>query len=155
MEIEWRFPAAGENSRRAGNPGYVTLDLLYRVMPIVHRPLVRFAAWLPAFWLLCAGPLAAQNGLSGEPPRERQAEKDEKAEQKAQRDKDFAETRKRLESRVAREKGLAHWTFVVDAKQIAPLLKTREQMVAQRKPDAENGQNQSAGPKAKASKGKR
>ena len=38
-------------------------------MPIVHRPFVRFAAWLPAFWLLCAGPLAAQSGFSGEPPR--------------------------------------------------------------------------------------
>jgi outer membrane protein assembly complex protein YaeT len=37
-------------------------------MPIVQRPFVRFAAWLPAFWLLCAGPLAAQNGLPGEPP---------------------------------------------------------------------------------------
>jgi outer membrane protein insertion porin family len=37
-------------------------------MPIVHRPFVRFAAWLPAFWLLCAGPLAAQGGFSGEPP---------------------------------------------------------------------------------------
>jgi outer membrane protein assembly factor BamA len=38
-------------------------------MPIVHRPFVRFAAWLPAFWLLCASPLAAQSGFSGEPPR--------------------------------------------------------------------------------------
>jgi len=39
-------------------------------MPIVHRPIARFAAWLPAFWfLLCAGPLAAQNGFPGEPPR--------------------------------------------------------------------------------------
>src|SRR5258707_12572727 len=38
-------------------------------MPIVHRPLVRFAAWLPAFWLLCAGPLGAQSGFSGEPPK--------------------------------------------------------------------------------------
>src|SRR6202790_958448 len=38
-------------------------------MPIVHRPFVRFAAWLPAFWLLGAGALAAQNGLPGEPPR--------------------------------------------------------------------------------------
>jgi outer membrane protein assembly complex protein YaeT len=38
-------------------------------MPIVHRPFVRFAAWLPAFWLLCAGPLAAQNGFPGEPPQ--------------------------------------------------------------------------------------
>src|SRR5580692_9226763 len=39
-------------------------------MPIVHRPFARFAAWLPAFWfLLCAGPLPAQNGFPGEPPR--------------------------------------------------------------------------------------
>jgi outer membrane protein insertion porin family len=38
-------------------------------MPIVHRPFVRFAAWLPAFWFLCAGPLAAQGGFPGEPPR--------------------------------------------------------------------------------------
>src|SRR5258708_9946262 len=69
VEIEWRFVAAGQNSRRAGNPRYVTLALLYRVMPIDHRPLVRFAAWLPAFWLLCAGSLAAQHGLPREPPR--------------------------------------------------------------------------------------
>src|ERR1700722_14832859 len=38
-------------------------------MPIVHRPFVRFAAWLPAFCLLCAGPLAAQSAPPGEPPR--------------------------------------------------------------------------------------
>src|SRR5579863_9303967 len=38
-------------------------------MPIVHRPFVRFAAWLPAFWLLCASPVAAQNGFPGEPPQ--------------------------------------------------------------------------------------
>jgi outer membrane protein insertion porin family len=61
--------AFGQNSRRGGNPCYVTLALLYRAMPIVHRPLVRFAAWLAAFCLLCAGSLAAQGGLSGEPPR--------------------------------------------------------------------------------------
>src|ERR1700676_1143717 len=38
-------------------------------MPIVYRPFVRFAAWLPAFWLLCASPVAAQSGFPGEPPR--------------------------------------------------------------------------------------
>jgi outer membrane protein insertion porin family len=38
-------------------------------MPTVHRPFVRFAAWLPAFWLLCASPVAAQSGFPGEPPR--------------------------------------------------------------------------------------
>ncbi len=38
-------------------------------MPIAYRPFVRFAAWLPAFWFLCASPLAAQSGFPGEPPR--------------------------------------------------------------------------------------
>jgi Domain of unknown function (DUF4340) len=87
--------------------------------------------------------------VSGEPPRERQPEKDEKPEQKAQRDKDFAESRKRLETRLAREKALAQWTYVVEAKQIAPLLKTREQMVAQRKQETDQGQPQGSNMKAK------
>jgi outer membrane protein assembly complex protein YaeT len=38
-------------------------------MPIAHRPFVRFAAWLPAFWLFCANSFAAQSGFSGSPPR--------------------------------------------------------------------------------------
>src|SRR5579863_3042891 len=38
-------------------------------MPILNRPFVRLAAWLPAFWLLCATSWAAQSGLPGEPPR--------------------------------------------------------------------------------------
>jgi outer membrane protein assembly complex protein YaeT len=38
-------------------------------MPIAHRPFVRFAAWLPAFWFLCASALAAQSSSPGEPPR--------------------------------------------------------------------------------------
>lgn len=76
--------------------------------------------------------------VSGEPLRERPPEKAEKAEEKERRDKDFAENRKRLEARVQREKGLAQWIYVVEGKQVAPLLKTREQMVAQRKPAADD-----------------
>jgi len=38
-------------------------------MLIVYRPHARLAAWLAAFWFLCASPLAAQSGFSGEPPR--------------------------------------------------------------------------------------
>jgi outer membrane protein insertion porin family len=38
-------------------------------MPIAHRPFVRFAAWLPAFWMLCAASLAAQSAPSGATPR--------------------------------------------------------------------------------------
>ncbi|HEX3375840.1 MAG TPA: POTRA domain-containing protein [Candidatus Acidoferrales bacterium] len=38
-------------------------------MLIVHCSFIRVAAWLAAFWMLCASPLAAQNELAGEPPR--------------------------------------------------------------------------------------
>src|SRR5580704_4228313 len=38
-------------------------------MPIAHRPFVRFAAWLPAFWMLCAASLAAQSAASSATPR--------------------------------------------------------------------------------------
>ena len=73
--------------------------------------------------------------VAGEPPRERTPEKDEKAQEKERRDKDFAETRKRLEERVAREKALAKWTYAVAANGVAPLLKEREQMTAPKKKD--------------------
>ena len=76
--------------------------------------------------------------VSGEPPRERQGEKGEKAEDKERRDKDFAESRKRLELRIARDKARSAWTYVVDAKQAAPLLKPRGEM--QRKPQADRKQ---------------
>lgn len=71
--------------------------------------------------------------VAGEPPRERAPEKDEKAQEKERRDKDFAETRKRLEERVTREKALARWTYVVSKSTVEPLLRERERMVAQKK----------------------
>ena len=74
--------------------------------------------------------------VAGEPPRAREAEKGEKAEDKTRRDKDFAESRQRLELRIARDKARGAWTYVVDSKQVAPLLKARSDLVAQpRKPD--------------------
>ncbi len=68
--------------------------------------------------------------VSGEPPRQRVAEKGEKPEEKERGDKEFAENLKKLEERVAREKALAKWTYVVSAKQLAPLVKDRAQLVA-------------------------
>jgi hypothetical protein len=76
--------------------------------------------------------------VAGDPPRAREAEKGEKAEDKDRRDKDFAESRKRLELRVARDKARSAWTYVVDAKQVAPLLKPRAEMIAQKKPPADD-----------------
>lgn len=71
--------------------------------------------------------------VSGEPPRTRAPEKGEKPEDKERRDKDFAENLKRLEERIAAEKALANWTYVVGSRAVSPLLRERAQMVAQRK----------------------
>ena len=68
--------------------------------------------------------------VAGDPPRERADEKGEKAEDKERRDKDFAETRKRLELRMARDKARSGWTYVVDSKQVEPLLRSRADMIA-------------------------
>jgi Domain of unknown function (DUF4340) len=72
--------------------------------------------------------------VAGEPPRAREPEKDEKPEDKERRDKEFAETRKGLELRVARDTARSDWTYIVEAKQVAPLLKSRSEIAAQSKP---------------------
>ena len=71
--------------------------------------------------------------LAGNPPRERVPEKGEKAQDKERRDKEFAESLKKLEERVAREKALAQWTYVVAKRELEPLLKERGDMVAKQK----------------------
>lgn len=68
--------------------------------------------------------------VSGEPPAKRVPEKGEKPEDKSRLDKEFAETLKKLQERIAREKALAQWTYVVSARQLAPLMKERAQMIA-------------------------
>ncbi len=72
--------------------------------------------------------------VAGAPPRARPPEKGEKGEQKERRDKEFAESLKRLEARVALEKVLAQWTYVVSAREVEPLLRERGDMVARRPP---------------------
>ena len=67
--------------------------------------------------------------VTGEPPKARVPEKGEKPEQTAQRDKDFAETRKRLEARLAMEHSLEKWTYVVGKGEVEPLLKSHSDMV--------------------------
>lgn len=75
-----------------------------------------------------------QGNVAGTPPAARPAEKNEKAEDKERRDKDFAETRKRLEARVSIEKILGNWSYVIDKKELDPLLKSRDEMTAPRRP---------------------
>jgi hypothetical protein len=68
--------------------------------------------------------------VSGEPPRERTPEKNEKAADKERLDKQFKDTLKKLDDRIKLEKGLAGWVYVVSAKTLEPLLKTRSDLVA-------------------------
>lgn len=68
--------------------------------------------------------------VSGELPKKRVPEKDEKPEDRERRDKEFAESLKRLEERIGREKALAKWTYVTTKSAVEPLLKDRPQMTA-------------------------
>jgi len=77
--------------------------------------------------------------VAGEPPETRTPEKNEKADQKERRDKEFAETRKRLLERIAREQALSKWTYVVARKDVEPLLKHRAELVAKKGGKGEKG----------------
>jgi hypothetical protein len=80
--------------------------------------------------------------VAGEPPKTRVPDKDEKAEkaeQKERRDKDFAESRKRLEERLARERLLSKWTYVVGKKEVEPLLRARADLIARKDAKGEKG----------------
>jgi hypothetical protein len=68
--------------------------------------------------------------VTGELPKQRAVEKGEKPEEKERRDKEFAEARKRLEERIAAEKALAKWTYVIAGAEVEPLLKSRSDMLA-------------------------
>jgi hypothetical protein len=68
--------------------------------------------------------------VSGEPPRTRTPENNEKAADKERLDKQFADTQKKLDDRIKLEKGLAGWVYVVAGKTLDPLLKPRSDLVA-------------------------
>jgi hypothetical protein len=71
--------------------------------------------------------------LVGEPPKSRVPEKGEKPQDKARLDKEFAESVKRLQVRIAVEKALSGWAYVVSKGELEPLLRSRSDMVVQRR----------------------
>ncbi len=76
--------------------------------------------------------------VAGEPPKTRKPETngkiEEKAEDAAKRDKEFADSRQRLEARVMLEQARSQWAYVVPGKQVAPLLLQREQLAIPARP---------------------
>jgi len=75
--------------------------------------------------------------VEGTPVREATPPKaDEKAEDKAKREKSQADEKKKLEERVAREKTLKDFVLVVSAKKFSDTLKKRADLLEQKKPEA-------------------
>jgi X-X-X-Leu-X-X-Gly heptad repeat protein len=69
--------------------------------------------------------------LKGEPPKTRVPEKGEKPQDKERNDKSFAEALQRLQARVALEKTLSQWAYVIGKGDLEPLLRSRADMVVQ------------------------
>jgi hypothetical protein len=141
---QWRFAAGGGNLDPSAAVGAVNAlakmefsDVAIEAKP-AGKPLVAVAETFDNLTYTVRIAKKAEGDdylvnftLAGEPPRARVPEKGEKPEDKERRDKDFAESLKRLEERIAAEKALTKWTYVVEAKAVAPLLRERAQMIAQ------------------------
>ena len=66
-------------------------------------------------------------------PKERTPGKDEKPEDKARLDKEFQETQKKLEEKLAQEKTGEKWIYLVSTWTLDPLLKERSQLFVEKK----------------------
>jgi len=73
--------------------------------------------------------------LTGEPPKARVPEKGEKPQDKERNDKAFAESLARLQARIALEKTLSQWAYVVGQGELEPLLRKRSDMAVPDRPD--------------------
>ena len=74
--------------------------------------------------------------VAGEPVAKRTPEKNEKAEDKAKKDKDFEDRRKKLLEKVQGEKKLEAWTYVVAKTTLDPLLRDHAQLLPEKKKPA-------------------
>lgn len=71
--------------------------------------------------------------ISGEPPKERVPFKGEKKEDIEKKAKEWVDYRVKLLEQVEREKGYSKWTFLFPARPIEPLLRTRPEMLQEKK----------------------
>ncbi len=68
--------------------------------------------------------------------KEREAAKDEKPEDKARLDKEFKDKQTKLEEKLAQEKKLENWTFLVSSWSLEPLMKDRAQLLMEKQEEA-------------------
>ena len=77
-------------------------------------------------------------------PTERKAGKDEKPEGKKALDKEFQDKLKTLQDKLHQEKSLDHWTYVVNNWLIDPLIRTRAQLMVEKKVEKKDDSKQAA-----------
>jgi hypothetical protein len=73
--------------------------------------------------------------VAGNFPKERAAGTDEKPEDKAKLDKEFADNLKKLGDKLAQEKAFESWTFLAAGWPVDSVVKERGQLFAEKKPD--------------------
>jgi hypothetical protein len=71
--------------------------------------------------------------ISAQIPKERQAGKDEKPEDKTRLDKEFTDKQKKLEEKLAQEKPFEKWIYLVSSWTLDSVLKERNQLMAEKK----------------------
>jgi hypothetical protein len=78
--------------------------------------------------------------VAGSFPAARTAGKDEKPEDKAKLDKDFADAQKKLADKLASEQKFAKWTYLVSKWTLDSVLKSRSDFMAEKKDEAKPGE---------------
>lgn len=84
--------------------------------------------------------------IAGNFAKERAAVADEKPEDKAKADKEFADTRKRLDEKLAMESAFSKWTYRVPTWVVDPLLKQRGELLEDKPAESKPEQTEGARP---------
>lgn len=90
-----------------------------------------------------------QIAVAGNFPKERAPSKDEKPEDKEKLDKEFAESRKKLEEKLKADQAFEKWTYVVSKWTIDPFLKERKDLLAEKKEEPKADEKPEAKPAPK------
>ena len=85
--------------------------------------------------------------VTGDFPRERTPGKEEKPEDKEKLDKEFKEKTSKLDEKLKQEKGFEKWTYLVSKWTVDPLLKSRKDLLAEKKDEKSSTTNTTAQPK--------
>ena len=146
---DWKFAGSGgkpdlqKATDLASSLGWVNLvdvvaDPAKADTGLDHAIVIKADTFDGLSYTLAIGKQAGDNyyvrvAVAGEPRKTRAPAKGEKAEDKAKKDKEFEEQRKKLAEKLEREKKLDKWTYLVGKNVVEPLLRDRSQLMPEKK----------------------